>query len=293
MRFDAAFIPVIVRDPRLSPPLPGVDPHAVRIGAASQLTDHDLVVGCAEEDRRRKPRGMRHRPRRLVLLQRRVLPPPVHRRRPRRRRRRLGVATQRLLGVALRRPRALRPPRLLLTRPPGGAPARPPSANHEHESIHMNPHPTHAAAELEARAAFRAVFDHDDIAESGPHRYAATTGDLAGSPADNPGTRTLTALAADRAHPDGAASPPRPPRPDAPPCAPSTCPAQHAVVVLPLGSTPIPDSTLVRPDRDLSTSGRAARTLFSSGSGMPVLRLAADDHERYRTGTPVRPSERP
>ncbi|MFE6946503.1 hypothetical protein [Streptomyces chartreusis] len=43
-------ISVIVRDrPRLSPPLPASTPDAVRIGAASQLTDHDPVVGCVEE----------------------------------------------------------------------------------------------------------------------------------------------------------------------------------------------------------------------------------------------------
>ncbi|MFJ1874166.1 hypothetical protein [Streptomyces chartreusis] len=50
MRYLAAFIPVIVRAPSpLYPPLAGVDPHAVRIAPASQLTDHDLVVGYAEE----------------------------------------------------------------------------------------------------------------------------------------------------------------------------------------------------------------------------------------------------
>ncbi|MGW1362952.1 hypothetical protein ACWCQP_36790 [Streptomyces chartreusis] len=68
----------------------------------------------------------------------------------------------------------------------------------------MNPHPTHAeyvAAELEARAALRDIWSHGYIGDSGPHRYAAAAGDLADSLADNPGTRTVTALAAHRAHP--------------------------------------------------------------------------------------------
>ncbi|MFC8248321.1 hypothetical protein [Streptomyces chartreusis] len=50
MHTDIAFLPVIVRAPsRQHPPLAGVDPHAVRIAPASHLTDHDLVVGYAEE----------------------------------------------------------------------------------------------------------------------------------------------------------------------------------------------------------------------------------------------------
>jgi hypothetical protein len=64
-------------------------------------------------------------------------------------------------------------------------------------------HVEHVAAELEARAALRDVWNHGFIGKSGPHRYAAAAGNLADSLADNPGTRTVAAIAANRAHREG------------------------------------------------------------------------------------------
>ncbi|MFE1289704.1 hypothetical protein [Streptomyces sp. NPDC058751] len=72
-------------------------------------------------------------------------------------------------------------------------------------------HAEHVAAELEARAALRDVWNHGFIGQSGPHRYATAAGSLADSLADNPGTRTVTAIAANRAHRDAG----RAPRPSA------------------------------------------------------------------------------
>ncbi|MER7497080.1 hypothetical protein ABT033_31345 [Streptomyces pharetrae] len=68
-------------------------------------------------------------------------------------------------------------------------------------------HAEHVAAELEARAALRDIWNHGYIGQSGPHRYAAAAGNLADSLADNPGTRTVAAIAANRAHRDGGRAP--------------------------------------------------------------------------------------
>lgn len=65
----------------------------------------------------------------------------------------------------------------------------------------------HVAAELEARAAIRDIWNHGFIGQSGPHRYASAAGNLADSLADNPGTRTIAAITANRAHPDAGRAP--------------------------------------------------------------------------------------
>ncbi|MET9778616.1 hypothetical protein ABZ023_30930 [Streptomyces sp. NPDC006367] len=72
---------------------------------------------------------------------------------------------------------------------------------------HVLTHAEHVAAELEACAAYRDVFNHGYIGDSKPHRYAAAAGNLADALADNPGTRTVTALTANRAHPESGRAP--------------------------------------------------------------------------------------
>ncbi|WP_019982812.1 MULTISPECIES: hypothetical protein [unclassified Streptomyces] len=68
-------------------------------------------------------------------------------------------------------------------------------------------HAEHVAAELEARAAYRDIWRHGFIGDSKPWRYATAAGALADSLADNPGTRTVTALAANLAHPEAGRAP--------------------------------------------------------------------------------------
>lgn len=63
-------------------------------------------------------------------------------------------------------------------------------------------HIEHVAAELEARAAYRDIWNHGYIGDSKPWRYATGAAALADSLADNPGTRTVNAIRANQEHPE-------------------------------------------------------------------------------------------
>ncbi|MFF9192591.1 hypothetical protein [Streptomyces rochei] len=78
----------------------------------------------------------------------------------------------------------------------------------------MSPVTTHAAyvaAEEAARAAYLDIWEHGYIGDSRPWRRYNEAATLADSLADNPGTRTVNAIAANRAHADAG----RAPRPSA------------------------------------------------------------------------------
>lgn len=68
-------------------------------------------------------------------------------------------------------------------------------------------HADHVAAELEASQAYRDIWHHGHIGDSKPWRYATAAADLADSLVNNPGTRTVTAIAANRAHPEAGRAP--------------------------------------------------------------------------------------
>lgn len=78
----------------------------------------------------------------------------------------------------------------------------------------MSPVITHAqavAAEEAARAAYLAIWEHGFIGDAEPWRRYNAAATVADALADNPGTRTVNAIAANRAHPDAG----RAPRPSA------------------------------------------------------------------------------
>lgn len=74
----------------------------------------------------------------------------------------------------------------------------------------MSPVITHAAyvaAEEAARAAYRAIWEHGYIGDSRPWRRYNEAAALADSLADNPGTRTVNAITANRAHREAGRAP--------------------------------------------------------------------------------------